>query len=152
MMYRGIGKGADVASAVADVVSKVVDLIQGIVDDDIKVCHLRARSGKREREPYAPPAAFTFSFPFPIFQTTNNTHTHRETGSLTIIHLSGIQRRQAFTQNVVARVRQGTGLNVVMSNVGYTFDGTFESRTSTKYNAKIGSDVRYVLIDRLVSF
>jgi hypothetical protein len=52
------------------------------------------------------------------------------------------KRRQAFTQNTVARVRQATGLNVVMSNVGYNFQGTFESRNSVKYNAKIGSDVR----------
>ncbi|TPX09859.1 uncharacterized protein E0L32_008881 [Thyridium curvatum] len=57
-----------------------------------------------------------------------------------------IKRRQTFTQNVVARARQETGLNVIMSNVGYTFDGTVVSRTSTKYKAKVGSDVSFDVI------
>ncbi|KAH8897718.1 hypothetical protein GQ53DRAFT_817996 [Thozetella sp. PMI_491] len=56
------------------------------------------------------------------------------------------KRRQAFTQNTVARVRQATGQNVVMSNVGYNFQGTFTSRTSTKYKAKVGSDVSFDVI------
>lgn len=55
-----------------------------------------------------------------------------------------MKRRQAFTQNTVAQVRQRTKNNVIMSNVGYDFKGTFIDRTSTKYKAKIGSDVRLV--------
>ncbi|EXF77909.1 hypothetical protein CFIO01_04163 [Colletotrichum fioriniae PJ7] len=57
-----------------------------------------------------------------------------------------IKRRQAFTQNVVARVREQTKYNVIMSNVGYDFQGDFIDRTSTKYNAKIGADVSYDVI------
>lgn len=55
-----------------------------------------------------------------------------------------IARRQKFTQRVVAEVRaQFPGYNVVMSNVGYSFTGTTISKSSTSYNAKVGSNVSY---------
>lgn len=37
--------------------------------------------------------------------------------------LQDIENRKYFTQNVSARLRQQTGLNVVVTNVGYTLDG-----------------------------
>ncbi|KAF6824763.1 hypothetical protein CMUS01_10095 [Colletotrichum musicola] len=55
-------------------------------------------------------------------------------------------RRQAFTQNTVAQVRQRTKNNVIMSKVGYDFKGTFIDRTSTKYKVKVSADVSFDVI------
>lgn len=52
-----------------------------------------------------------------------------------------IKKRQSFTQNTAARSRAETGLNVVVSNVGYKLDAANKTVVSTSYNAKVGSDV-----------
>ncbi|KAF2086393.1 hypothetical protein K490DRAFT_66582 [Saccharata proteae CBS 121410] len=59
-----------------------------------------------------------------------------------------IQRRQAFTQRVVADVSaQFPGQSVVVCNVGYSLTGSGQQLVySTSYNAKIGSDVTFDVI------
>jgi hypothetical protein len=48
----------------------------------------------------------------------------------------------SFTQQVVGTAAiQFPGKNIVMANVGYTFQGTALTVQRAVYNAKIGSDV-----------
>ena len=58
-----------------------------------------------------------------------------------------LQRRQAFTQKVAAETAaKFPGQGVVVCNVGYKLSGPGDYVVyDTKYNAKIGSDVTYVL-------
>jgi NADH dehydrogenase FAD-containing subunit len=54
------------------------------------------------------------------------------------------QRRQRFTQETVSAVSiQFPGKTVVMSNVGYSLSCTPDVKSSTSYNAKVGSNVSY---------
>ena len=58
-----------------------------------------------------------------------------------------IRRRQRFTQEVVARLRQQWPMHsVVISNVGYTFSGTKVHTINTLCKTKIGKDVTYSVI------
>ncbi len=58
-----------------------------------------------------------------------------------------LQRRQRFTQETVSAVSvQFPGRSVVMSNVGYSLTCTPEVIQHTSYKAKVGSNVRWVVI------
>ncbi|CZT52999.1 uncharacterized protein RSE6_14430 [Rhynchosporium secalis] len=55
-----------------------------------------------------------------------------------------LERRRRFTQETTASIAATfPGKTVVMSNVGYSLSCTPEALTSTKYKAKVGSDVSY---------